>query len=222
MMTCAEEGVQTWKDLLMNGIFNPDTAKSAADILSQIHSQSHKIDKQLKAGFSDQKYFIQLRIDPFHRFLINKYPELSAEINGLIEELTDQKTCLVHGDFSPKNMLVEKSGSIVLIDYEVAHWGNPVFDLAYCLGHLMLKSWHLKKPVEILKLMNEFITNYNRQVSNLLPHLGLMLLARMDGKSPVNYIQDEELKQIIRGAAINWIRGGDSGLNVFEAIKKQF
>jgi len=222
MMTCAEEGVQTWKECLMDGVFNAETAKSAADILSLIHSQSHKIDEQVKAKFSDQKYFIQLRIDPFHRFLINKYPELSTEINTLIEELTDQKTCLVHGDFSPKNMLVEKSGHIVLIDYEVAHWGNPVFDLAYCLGHLMLKAWHLKKPAEILELISVFMANYKGQVSNLLPHLGLMLLARMDGKSPVNYIQDDTLKQIIRTTAINWIKGGDSGLNVLDAIKKQF
>jgi len=222
LMTCAEEGVQTWKDLLMNGIFNVDTAKSAADILSQIHLQSQKIDEKVKEGFSDQKYFIQLRIDPFHRFLINIYPELLVEINGLIVELTEQKTCLVHGDFSPKNMLVEKSGSIVLIDYEVAHWGNPVFDLAYCLGHLMLKTWHLKKPHELLELISVFIANYKGQVSNLLPHLGLMLLARMDGKSPVNYIQDEKLKQIIRNTAINWIRGEDSEVDVLNAIKKQY
>jgi len=222
LMNCAEEGVQTWKDILMSGIFNADTAKSAADILSQIHLLSHKIDEKVKADFSDQKYFIQLRIDPFHRFLINIYPELSEEINGLIVELTEQKTCLVHGDFSPKNMLVEKSGSIVLIDYEVAHWGNPVFDLAYCLGHLMLKTWYLKKPHKMLELISVFIANYKGQVSNLLPHLGLMLLARMDGKSPVNYIQDEKLKQIIRNTAINWIRGVDSEMNVLNAITKQF
>jgi aminoglycoside phosphotransferase (APT) family kinase protein len=222
LMTCAEEGVETWKELLMNGIFNTDTAKSAANILSEIHSQSHKIDEQVKAGFSDQKYFIQLRIDPFHRYLINKYPELSKDINNLITELTEYKTCLVHGDFSPKNMLVEKSGNVVLIDYEVAHWGNPVFDLAYCLGHLMLKTWHLKKSAEIIELISVFMANYKGQISNLLPHLGLMLLARMDGKSPVNYIQDENLKQIIRTVGMNWIRGADSNLNVFEAIKKQF
>lgn len=222
MMTCAEEGVQTWKDLLMQGIFNADTAKSAADILTQIHSLSYKIDEKIKAGFRDQKYFIQLRIDPFHRFLIQKYPELSAEINGLIEELTGQKSCLVHGDFSPKNMLVQKNGEIVLIDFEVAHWGNPVFDLAYCLGHLMLKAWHLKKPDKILELISVFLANYKGQVNHLLPHLGLMLLARMDGKSPVNYIQDKNLKQIIRDTAINWIKGKHLDLNVFETIKKQF
>lgn len=222
LMTSAEEGAETWKDLLLKGFFNSETAKSAANILSQIHSRSNQIDEKIKEKFYDQKYFDQLRIDPFHRFLILKYPELSKEINDLIAELTELKTCLVHGDFSPKNMLVEKSGSIVLIDFEVAHWGNPVFDMAYCLGHLMLKTWHLKQPIEILKLIRVFLDNYTGAVNNLLPHLGLMLLARMDGKSPVNYIQEEDLKQIIRITAINWIKGGDREKNTLRAIESQF
>lgn len=223
MMTCAEEGVQTWKDMLMKGIINKDTAKSAASILSRIHKESYKIDEDIKAEFSDQKYFNQLRIDPFHRFLIQKYPELNPDINKLIDELTLERTCLVHGDFSPKNMLVQKNGEIVLIDFEVAHWGNPVFDLAYCLGHLMLKAWHLKMhQTEILGLIRVFLSNYSGEVKNLLPHLGLMLLARMDGKSPVNYIQDEDLKEKIRSVAINWIKNPTSDANVWEAIEEKF
>jgi aminoglycoside phosphotransferase (APT) family kinase protein len=222
MMTCAEEGVETWKDLLMSGVFNVSTAKSAAVLLGQIHSQSHKIEEEQKAEFSDQKYFNQLRIDPFHRFLIQKYPELSTDINKLIDELTQEKTCLVHGDFSPKNMLVQKNGEIVLIDFEVAHWGNPVFDLAYCLGHLMLKAWHLKKYEDLLSLIRAFLDSYKGKVSNLLPHLGLMLLARMDGKSPVNYIQDEDLKQIIRMVAIDWIKNAAADANVINAIEQQY
>lgn len=222
MMTCAEEGVETWKDLLMSCVFNVSTAKSAATLLSQIHSQSYKIEEEQKAEFSDQKYFNQLRIDPFHRFLIQKYPELSSDINRLIDELTLEKTCLVHGDFSPKNMLVQKNGEIVLIDFEVAHWGNPVFDLAYCLGHLMLKAWHLKKYEELLSLIRAFLDSYKGKVSNLLPHLGLMLLARMDGKSPVNYIQDEGLKQIIRMVAIDWIKNAAADTNVMNAIEQQY
>ncbi len=222
MMTCAEEGVQTWKDLMMQGIFNPETAKSAAITLSRIHSLSDRIDESLKIEFSDQKYFDQLRIDPFHRFLIRKYPELSAPINKLINELTLQKTCLVHGDFSPKNMLVQQNGEIVLIDFEVAHWGNPVFDPAYCIGHLMLKAWYLKKYKEVLKLIKTFLDHYSGQVQNLLCHLGLMLLARMDGKSPVNYIQDEKLKQQIRVKAIEWLQNEDADADVWTAIKSQF
>ena len=221
LMSCAEEGAQTWKDLLMKGVFNVDTAKSAANILSEIHGQSNQIEDIVIEKFSNQEYFVQLRIDPFHRFLIQKYPELAEEINDLIIELTEQKTCLVHGDFSPKNMLVEKSGSIVLIDYEVAHWGNPVFDLAYCLGHLMLKAWHLKSANEVLQLIRVFLDNYSGTVDNLLAHLGLMLLARMDGKSPVNYIQDDKLKQNIRDTAIYWIKGGDQDKTTLSAIESQ-
>lgn len=222
MMTCAEEGVETWKNIMMSGVFNVNTAKSASALLSQIHSQSDKIDEEQKTEFSDQKYFNQLRIDPFHRFLIQKYPELTVNITKLIDELSLQRTCLVHGDFSPKNMLVQKNGEIVLIDFEVAHWGNPVFDLAYCLGHLMLKAWHLKKHEELLGLIRAFLDSYKGEVRNLLPHLGLMLLARMDGKSPVNYIQDESLKQIIRLVAINWITNASPDANVLEAIEQQF
>ena len=222
MMTCAEEGAPTWKDLMMQGILNVETAKSAAKILSLIHARSYLISDSLKQEFSNQKYFNQLRIDPFHRFLIQKYPQLSKPIHQLIDELSLQKTCLVHGDFSPKNMLVQQDGEIVLIDFEVAHWGNPVFDMAYCLGHLMLKCWHLKKYEKMLELIKSFLNHYSGSVNNLLCHLGLMLLARMDGKSPVNYIQDEDLKQLIRTKAIEWIKNEDQDADVWHAIRSEF
>lgn len=222
MMTCAEEGAPTWKDLMMQGILNVETAKSAAKTLSLIHARSYLINDSLKQEFSNQKYFNQLRIDPFHRFLIQKYPQLSKPIHQLIDELSLQKTCLVHGDFSPKNMLVQQDGEIVLIDFEVAHWGNPVFDMAYCLGHLMLKCWHLKKYEKMLELIKSFLDHYSGSVNNLLCHLGLMLLARMDGKSPVNYIQDEDLKQLIRTKAIEWIKNEDQDADVWHAIRSEF
>ena len=86
----------------------------------------------------------------------------------------------------------------------------------------MLKAWHLKKYEELLVLIRAFLDSYKGEVFNLLPHLGLMLLARMDGKSPVNYIQDESLKQIIRLVAINWITNTSPDANVLEAIEQQF
>jgi len=71
-------------------------------------------------------------------------------------------------------------------------------------------------------LIRAFLNSYKGEVLNLLPHLGLMLLARMDGKSPVNYIQDESLKQSIRMVAINWITNTSAEPNVLEAIEQQF
>ena len=219
MMTFVRDASDTWKSQMMRGVFNPESAKSAAVLLRKIHEFSPKIDEKYQSEFKDQSFFIQLRIEAFHRFLIQKYPELQSDITKLIDELCLEKTCLVHGDFSPKNMLVQDNGQIVLLDFEVAHWGNPVFDVAYCLGHLMLKGWHLNKKNEIFNLISLFLDNYESEVRNLIPHLGLMLLARMDGKSPVNYIQDPKLKDQIRAIAIDWIRNGTEIADVAEEIR---
>lgn len=220
MMTCADEGAQTWKDILMKQNFSFSVAENAAYFLREMHRQSRNISAVDKTRFQDQKYFIQLRIDPFHRYLIKKYPGLASSIQKLIDEVTLQKTCLVHGDFSPKNILVEKQDKIILIDFEVAHWGNPVFDLAYCIGHLMLKGWYLKKQKEILELIEVFLAVNGEAVNNLIPHLGLMLLARMDGKSPVSYIREENMKNVIREVAIKWIRDKAEETNALQSIQK--
>jgi len=206
IMKSAEDKARTWKDILMHGNFNSDIAIKAGKILQSIHRNSEKINENDKAKFHDQKYFIQLRVEPFHQYLIKQYPELEVYIQRLINEVTQKKICLVHGDFSPKNMLIESSNHLVLIDYEVAHWGNPVFDVAYCICHLMLKGWHLKRREEAQQLIKIFLNAYNNNVENLTPHLGLMLLARMDGKSPADYIKDEVLKNVIRKEAIGMIK----------------
>lgn len=222
IMLCAEEGAQTWKDILMNGIFSVSLAENAGHLLRDVHQQSHRMTAADKERFQDQKYFVQLRVDPFHRHLIQKYPDLTTEIQKLVDEVTREKTCLVHGDFSPKNMLVEHGEHIVLIDFEVAHWGNPVFDVAYCVGHLMLKGWYLHKHSEMLTLAAAFLSGYGGAANNLMPHLGLMLLARMDGKSTVNYITGEKMKNDIRKVAINWIRGKAEDANTLYNIEKAF
>jgi len=218
MMSFVIDASETWKSAMMRGIFNPECAMSAGTLLSKIHGFSHKIDDKYQSEFKDQSYFIQLRIEAFHRILIQKYPVLEKDIIKLIDELTLDKTCLVHGDFSPKNMLVLDNGQIVLLDFEVAHWGNPVFDVAYCLGHLMLKAWHLNKANEIFDLIILFLDSYGLKIKNLIPHLGLMLLARMDGKSPVNYIQNPKLKDQIRAISIDWIRNGAEIVDLGEEI----
>jgi 5-methylthioribose kinase len=226
LMTAAEEAAPTWKDQLMAGKLNPDTARQAARLLSQMHTQSDRIPAAYQVELKDQRFFEQLRIDPFHRFLMQRYPELSGRIQVLIEELTlfpnPQAACLVHGDFSPKNMLVEQDGNVVLIDYEVAHWGKPVFDLAYCLGHLLLKGWHLERKPEMLQLIRVFLGAYEPEIHRLLPHLGLMLLARMDGKSPVNYFEEESLKRTIRAVGIAWIKHTDPNADPLEMMEKGY
>ncbi|MBI5095198.1 MAG: aminoglycoside phosphotransferase family protein [Candidatus Hydrogenedentes bacterium] len=46
------------------------------------------------------------------------------------------RECLLHGDFRPKNILVQKNGQLALIDWEHSFPGDPYYDLAvfayYC------------------------------------------------------------------------------------------
>lgn len=206
VMTSAPEGAQSWKQRLMSGVLEPPVAHSAGSLLRTIQQKSHEIDARTRHSFMDPIFFEQLRIAPFHRFLIDRYPALREPICGLIEDLLSRQRCLVHGDFSPKNMLIDTQGAIVLLDFEVAHWGHPLYDVSFCLGHLMLKGWVLGREAEGLELIQEFLRGYDRSVEGLIPHLGLMLLARLDGKSPMPYVKGDALRARIRAVAKDWIQ----------------
>jgi hypothetical protein len=86
----------------------------------------------------------------------------------------------------------------------------------------MLKGWHLKRQREAVNLIEAILDTYNNAVENLIPHLGLMLLARMDGKSPVDYINDEELKNEIRSVGIEWIKGDRKEPYVLSSIRRVY
>ncbi len=222
MMSCAEDGARTWKEMLMAGEMERGIANDAGYTLQCIHTHSRKISEADRQKTGSQQYFVQLRIEPFHEYLIEQHPSLQTHIQKLIGELRTKRTCLVHGDFSPKNMLVENNHHFVLIDFEVAHWGNPVFDVAYCTGHLMLKGWHLNRKEDALQLVDTFLKSYGSAVDNLRAHTGLMLLARMDGKSPVTYITDELMKNNIREVAISWLTGEDDNDDLVDSIVKAY
>lgn len=208
-MSCAPDEAVPWKEKLMEGEFHAGAARYAGMLLREMHENSRLLaTKEQQEAFSDMTFFRELRVEPFHQHLLIKFPELSTEMEALICDLTEYRSCLVHGDFSPKNMLVDPMQQIILLDYEVAHWGNPVFDLAFMLTHLLLKGWALQKQTEALKLMEQFLQAYDfRQETDtrLIGHTGALLLARMDGKSTVSYVKDQELKDHIRQNAIHWI-----------------
>jgi Ser/Thr protein kinase RdoA (MazF antagonist) len=205
LMTAAPTTAVSWKGLLMGGHFDPETATAVGTMLRTMHEESVRKEAYIRPSFDDITYFEELRIDPFHRYLQQQYPGLTADIEQLIGQVSANRTCLTHGDYSPKNFLIADNGGLILLDFEVAHWGNPVFDLAYCIGHLMLKGWVLHKEPEAVELIARFLDAYGRQTDPLIPHLGLMLLARLDGKSTVDYVTDDMMRARIRSIAQSWI-----------------
>ncbi len=213
---------QTWKDVLLKGDFDSTIAQKIAKLLKAIHTNSKSTKEAIKQKLGDQQYFTQLRINPFHRYLMERYQPIAQPVCQLIRELTEEQVCLVHGDFSPKNILLDQDGNVVLIDFEVAHWGNPVFDLAFCTAHLLLKGWCLNRQEAAAEIANTFLQAYDADANRLVPHLGLILLARIDGKSPVNYIIHEKLKNRIRKLSFEWIQDGGDNANAATMMRSKY
>ncbi len=214
IMSAAPIGSVSWKESLLKGEVDLRVARQAGSLLARMINAS-RADKQLHERFADRTVFDQLRIDPYYRTTAKRHPDVRGPIVQLMANSWNIQTALVHGDYSPKNMLV-RDGNIFLIDFEVIHWGDPAFDAAFFMNHLCLKSLHqpqfaaayLEALWELWKsLTAEAPDTASRGFEALtIRHLGALMLARIDGKSPVEYIRDEESKERGRGVAKRILR----------------
>lgn len=192
---------RVWKSDLLEGIYRPQVARTLGATLSQWHNYGVSNPAAHKK-FMEDTLFDQLRIDPFYRFVAAKNKPLQDSINQLIVELETDKSTIVHGDFSPKNFMVTEDDHVYVLDFEVMHIGNPVFDLAFILAHLLCKFFHAPNADEAAELSNiakTFINAYLEQSqisSTLVLHTALIALARVEGKSPVNYLSKPEQEKL--------------------------
>jgi len=195
-------GSTVWKSDLLDGVINPDIAEVLGTTLAQWHNFGEK-DKEARLQFMEDSLFEQLRIDPFYRFVAAKNEALKPVITKLINELEGDKTTIVHGDFSPKNIMVGMDDQVYILDFEVTHVGNPVFDLAFLLAHLLCKKFRTDEPLEEKLLgasAERFINAYEviRPIdSSLSLHTALIALARVEGKSPVNYLDSSKQSALV-------------------------
>lgn len=193
----------TWKERLLAGKFDERWTQLAGRLLAQLHARTW-CDPATAADFAECQYFDDLRLDPYYRQVGRVRPELQAAMSRLVDSVQSHRCCLVHGDFSPKNLLVHDRG-MLLIDCEVGHYGDPAFDLGFVLTHLVLKEC-LRDPECAGHLTLEatlpasFLAAYydllGKAISpeecraleqRAIANLGGCLLARLAGKSPVEY-----------------------------------
>ncbi len=143
------------------------------------------------------------------------HPDLASALHRLVECTAAARLALVHGDVSPKNILVGPDGP-VLLDAECAWYGDPAFDLAFCLNHLLLKClWRPAAQASFLACFAALANTYlaavawepparlEARAAALLPGL---LLARIDGKSPVEYVTADTDRARVRRVAAELIR----------------
>ncbi len=193
IMERAPTDCSLWKTDLLSGVYNVDVARTLGRTLATWHRFGEDNPLQ-RIRFKEHVLFDQLRVDPFYRFVANRNPLLRESIGQLIAELESDHSTLVHGDFSPKNILVSPLGQVYILDFETLHVGNPVFDLAFLLAHLVCKFFRVEAQADRLALANlarEFVVEYEKVHSispSLVLHTALIALARVEGKSPVNYL----------------------------------
>ena len=185
---------RNWQDELLAGRAHSEAATWAGETLGRLHAATAG-DPAIAAAFGDYEAFRQLRLDPYYATAGERLPHLAGALEPLVEQLRSARICLVHGDYAPKNMLLGRNGAW-LLDAEVAHVGDPVFDLAFFLAFPLLTA--LQEPElawECARLVTGFMTAYGRCAGALLPaplsvasHTGAMLLARTDGRSPAAFL----------------------------------
>ena len=198
-----------WKADLRAGHADPDVARAVGDRLVRIHAATAH-DPEVAAQFATDRIFYDIRLEPYLVASARAHPDRAEALQSLVEVSAGTRRALVHGDVSPKNILIGPNGPIFL-DAECAWYGDPAFDLAFCLNHLLLKClWTPRAAADFLRCFDLLSTAYlagvrweplgaiEARAARLLPGL---LLARVDGKSPVEYLTTDADKNRVRRVA---------------------
>lgn len=198
-----------WKADLAEGRVDPGFAGKVGSLLAAIHAGAAG-SAEIAARFPTTPLFEDLRLDPFLRCSAQAHPDLSDALLRLADRTAAMRVTLVHGDVSPKNILHGPSGP-VLLDAECAWYGDPAFDLAFCSAHLLLKTvW---KPLHAAAYLAAFAALQRAYLGAATWEDGAalearaaeltsaVLLARVDGKSPADYLRTEDDRGFVRRTA---------------------
>lgn len=194
-----------WKSQLIRGELDRSIAIHTATLLASLHSHSWA-NVDAKSKFDTGADFLALRVSPYLLTTAKRHPDLTKIFQSEADRLLNTKLALVHGDWSAKNILVSTKRTVVL-DWEVAWFGDPAFDSAFFLALIHLKAIHNRKQAagyfDLIHVFRttyaEHLPQYDRDFRNRIGRLTLMLmLARIDGKSPAEYITSEDTKNLVR------------------------
>jgi aminoglycoside phosphotransferase (APT) family kinase protein len=198
-----------WKEQLRDGIADPSAAAKVGKTLGSIHAATAG-DTDIARRFATDDIFRQIRIEPYLLRTAEAHPDLAQSLTALANITARTRKVLVHGDVSPKNILTGPDGPVFL-DAECARYGDPAFDIAFCLNHLLLKCiWTPGSTDDFLACFAaltdaylssvdwEPVPDLEQRTAALLPGL---LLARIDGASPVEYITRDADRNRVRRAA---------------------
>jgi 5-methylthioribose kinase len=213
-MSHAPTPSRVWKEMLLSGDIDFDFGARVGSVLGRMH-QATANRPELAERFASRDVYVQLRVDPFYRRVQERRPEVADLIEPIIDRMLTAQESLCHGDYTPKNILVHEQG-FTLVDYETAHIGDPTMDLGLLLAHLLLKAARRPDQQEAFFDLTRSVwggyaaeVNYRPLASlheHAVEHLGVCLLARIDGTSPVDYLTAPETRERVRVFARQLLR----------------
>lgn len=195
-----------WKRLMLDGGLKLDHAAAFGRLLGWIHSRSTAQLEEVKRLFARCNFFESLRVEPYYRYTATQVPEAASFISALIADTLPIHAALTHGDFSPKNILIYRD-SPVLLDHETAHVGDPAFDVGFSTTHLLSKAHHLSHQREVFaEAAHLHWSTYLATIGDApfldeayearaVRHTLGCLLARVAGRSPLEYMNTEERRR---------------------------
>ncbi|HEX3755855.1 MAG TPA: aminoglycoside phosphotransferase family protein [Rhizomicrobium sp.] len=218
-----------WKVELAQGRVDVDFAAVTGSKLARIHAETAG-RPEIAASFDNAEQFFALRLDAYLLFAAGRHPDIAPKIRAVVDRIAEARIALMQGDISPKNILcgpgragTRETKSPVFLDAETACYGDPVFDLAFCINHLLLKCvWHPEHRAKYLASFLALKEAYLKGATWEKPEatgrraailLAMLLLARIDGKSPVEYLTGEGDRSFVRETARSFIIKGEESLD---------
>jgi 5-methylthioribose kinase len=209
---------ENWKTMLLSGRIDLDHFRQFGMLLGTIHKRAADRAAELAREFDDRSFFESLRVEPYYLYTAQQVPEAAGFLRALVEETRARRLTLVHGDYSPKNILVH-DGQLMLVDHEVIHWGDPAFDLGFALAHFFAKAGHLRacgnamrqgvgafKAAYVLGALGApWVTGRADDDPHVIRHTMACILARVAGRSQLEYLSDNE-KQFCRRLMVRYIK----------------
>lgn len=215
-----------WKDTMAGGRVDPGFAAAVGRDLALVHGRTAGRSEVAEAFTTDECFFA-LRTSPFLLFTADRHGDVAPRLRALAADLAVRKVALMHGDISPKNILVGPDGPVFL-DAECVAYGDPAFDIAFCLTHLLLKTvwlrdWREAVMASFQALWAAYRLGVDWEQSAALEAraaglVSALLLARVDGKSPAPYLTDVADKALVRQTAKRLLGVPDLDIDALSAL----
>ncbi len=165
--------------LLADGRAEPATLEALGAFLGAVHRATRAVADTLSSRFANDEMRAlhgehiftlpyapnDFPIEPRLRALADELlarPGLRARIAELRSRYYERRDALVHGDVQAGNVLVQ-DGRPRLLDAEIAHVGDPAFDLGQALAHVHVHRAHARDAVPFAACEAALLAGYARE-----------------------------------------------------------